>query len=70
MVKEVEMYVAVCDSCGAECEYGEWYCVGDRSIAIEWAMDAEWHTDSGEACYCPNCFELDENGEIIIKPRL
>lgn len=59
------MYVANCDNCKIDCEYGEWSCVGDESTAEEWARDAEWHTD-GVNHYCPNCWSYDDNDQIVI----
>jgi len=65
---KVEMYTVQCDNCkttsGKNSEYSCW---NDKSYAIEDACDKDW-IQEGEKTYCPNCYTLGENDEIIINP--
>lgn len=71
MIIPVEMYTAQCDNCGVHCEFGEYSCYGDKSIVREQAEECRWYFTDYEKgkCYCENCWEHDDNDEIIIKPK-
>lgn len=65
MIKEITMYTVVCDNCKSNSneneEYSCWY---DEDYALDCAIESGWHCEDNTH-YCPNCFELDENDEVI-----
>lgn len=70
MIKEVKSYALICDNCGKTytenyCDYSIWL---EPDMAIEEAEYEGWieHKDKH---YCPNCYELDDNDNIVIKER-
>lgn len=68
MIKEVRAYSLFCDNCNEtyidNCnDYSIWL---DESIAIEDAMYEDWIEHEGKH-YCPSCYEIDEDDNIIIK---
>ena len=68
MVKEVTMYTVICDNCGADSnedgEYGGW---SDKDYTIDCAHESDWHIhEDGEKHYCPNCFIIGDDDEIVI----
>ncbi len=69
MIKEITMYTVICDSCGkdscAETEYAGW---NDEGYAVDCACDDDW-IQEGKKDYCPDCYEYDDDGEIIIKNK-
>ena len=67
MIKEVKSYSLICDNCNEiyieNCnDYSIWL---DESTAIEDAMNEDWIENEGKH-YCPNCYELDDNYNIVI----
>ena len=70
MIIEVEMYSIQCDCCkrvGVEdSDYAGW---NDKSAAWEEADNYEWIEHEGKH-YCPNCYTIDEDGNITIKEKV
>lgn len=67
MIIEIPMFTVECDRCKklySTDEYAGW---NDINYAWECASDAEWE-DVDDKHYCPNCFDRDDDGEIIVKP--
>ncbi|NLZ31337.1 MAG: hypothetical protein GX885_11475 [Methanomicrobiales archaeon] len=64
MIKEVTMYQAVCDRCGAivDEEYMAW---SEEWMAIEEAIENDWKEISGKL-YCPDCYEIEDD-ELTVK---
>jgi hypothetical protein len=69
MVKEVIMYTIVCDGCGKDVnddtEYSGWNDVG---YLEEIRYEADWGKVDDEH-YCTDCFERDDDFEIVIKNK-
>lgn len=66
-IQKIEMYTCICDNCGKSAdENTDYSCWGDTSIAKDVAMNADWITE-GDKDYCPNCFEYDDEDNLIIK---
>ena len=68
MAKEkVEMYTVVCDNfkldIGTDAEYSCW---NDELYAETSAMESNWIKEEDNH-YCPDCFEYDDNDNLIIK---
>ena len=68
MIKEVKSYALICDNCGKTYienyhDYSVWL---EPDTAIEEAEYEDWieHEDKH---YCPNCYELDDDDNIVIK---
>ena len=68
MIKEVKSYYLICDNCGETyVEYYCNYCVWlEPSMAIEYAKESDWIEHEGKH-YCPSCYEVDEDDNVIIK---
>jgi hypothetical protein len=68
-IEKVEMYTVVCDNCGhdigADDEYSCW---NDKGYAEDNAMQSEWYRE-GEKHYCPDCFDIDDEDNLIILPN-
>ena len=68
MIHEVTMYAATCDNCGEDWEDG---CQGYSCMNCEQSLMDEmddWHIEDEEdgKTYCPQCFFLKDNGELVI----
>lgn len=65
--KEVIMHTIVCDNCGqegvAESDFAGW---NDEDWALDEAFEAGWIEDEGNH-YCSDCYEYDDNDELILK---
>lgn len=68
MIKEVKSYCLRCDNCDKMyIENCNNYCIWlEENIAIENAMDEDWIEHEGKH-YCPSCYEVDDNDNVIIK---
>ena len=69
MIKEKIMYTVICDRCGADAlSESEFSCWNEHDVAIDDAVDNWDYQIIDGKHYCPKCWTLDENDEIIIKP--
>lgn len=67
MLKEVKMYIIVCDSCGFDVNYNTDYCCwNDENYVDEIRREAGWEKVDDKH-YCTDCFEYDDKDELIIK---
>jgi len=66
MVKETLYYTVICDCCKKDSndgsEYSAW---GDIYQAKDVAMESDWIHEEGKD-YCPDCYEYDDNDNLII----
>jgi hypothetical protein len=63
MITEEKCYVMTCDKCGCVCnEQGH----SDRNNAIEAADDSGWYISENKH-YCPDCYEMDDNEQLVLK---
>ncbi len=70
MVKEVKMYTIVCDGCGCDVNEDSGYsCWSDVEHNEEIANDSDW-MKVGDKHYCNDCFEYDDNDELVLTPPL
>ena len=68
MTQEVKMFTVVCDNCGKDSNEGtEYSCWTDESQAREVASNSDWINEDDKD-YCPDCFEYDDEDNLIIKP--
>jgi len=69
MIKEVKMFTVICDNCGRDsgddCDYSCW---NDESTALDNAKIDDWIEHEGKN-YCPHCYYIDDEDEIIIKTK-
>ena len=67
MIKEVILHTIICDNCGRDAANGT-----DYSCSSEpWDMfceDEDWQ-EIGDGHYCPDCYEHDDDDNLIIKPK-
>lgn len=67
MLKEVKMFTIVCDNCGTDsAENADYSCWNDSDGANQAAEDAGFIKHDGKDI-CPDCFDYDEEENIIIK---
>jgi hypothetical protein len=63
MIRKQEFFNAECDHCGAMlCEENWW----DKEVIEDLMKDCGWKTLEGRH-YCENCWEFDDDGNIITK---
>lgn len=69
MIKELTMYTIICDNCKkdlyAEADYSGY---NEKDYVIDDAMDEGW-IEMTDKYYCPDCFTINDNDEIIIKEK-
>ena len=69
MLKEVKMFTIICDSCGCDVnEPTDYSCWNDESCVEDIRYEADWEK-VGDKHYCNNCYEYDDNDELIIKSK-
>lgn len=67
MIFEVAYFEGWCDNCGAQWD-DDYFALKDPD-AVEFSMEEqEWHIDEDKH-YCPDCWEVGDNDEIIIKSK-
>lgn len=67
-IQETIYYTAICDVC-KEAWYNDhhgWSAMNDESGLKEMLSNDEWHLKDGKT-YCPSCFEIDDEDNLIIK---
>lgn len=69
-VIKVTMYTVECDNCKTTSgKNSEFSCWNDDAYALEDATDNDWVEHEGKH-YCPNCYTMDEDGNITIKEKV
>lgn len=60
-----------CDNCGRVYEnpFTGISMMVEESGIMEDAQDHEWLIEDGR-CYCPECYEFDDDDNTIIKPKI
>jgi hypothetical protein len=67
MIKTQTVYGAFCDNCGKDFENHEGYLTFyDSDILQEELDEDEWYTKEADH-YCPNCYHIDDEDNLIIK---
>ncbi len=63
-------YGVQCDICGKVYmnEYSRETLFVNAKLAKEEAQEDQWLIEDGK-CYCPDCFEIDEDDNVIIKEK-
>lgn len=65
MTSKVECVIITCDNCENVYEDGNGYSIfADKNSA--YPSEYGWHVDKDKH-YCPSCYELDENDNLILK---
>lgn len=66
MIKQVKMFTIKCDGCGLDVNHNtEHSCWNDVSYLEDIRYEAGWEKIE-EKHYCNDCFEYDDNDEIIL----
>jgi hypothetical protein len=70
MVKEITIYTCCCDRCGVSadedgCNMG-WVHPG---FAVSGPIERKNWKEIDHSHYCPNCYESNDNGEFVVKPK-
>lgn len=68
MIIEETFYAIKCDCCGkiiSDC--GDFEFWSDKSTAIDYACEnGAYLTEDDENIYCPDCYEFDDNDNLVI----
>jgi Zn finger protein HypA/HybF involved in hydrogenase expression len=69
MIQKVEMFTIKCDNCGKlyEDEHQGFCAWNYEGAAWEYASEENWIREDDKH-YCPNCYEYDDDDNLIIKP--
>lgn len=70
MIESVLMCTVVCDNCKTTFEnsHSGFTAFVDEEQAKESAENEGWHfKEHTDLCFCPNCHEVNENDELVIK---
>lgn len=68
MIDKVECVTLSCDNCKKDFEnYNGFTIFLEESTAKDEASNDDWYTD-GDKHYCPDCYTLDDDDNLIIKP--
>jgi len=68
MIHTVECFTLECDNCKEDYtnEHSGFSIFNDKNSLLEDADD--WHEQDGKH-YCPNCAHIDDEDNLIIKPK-
>jgi len=66
MIKEITMYIAVCDNCGGVHESDEFAGFGSGEQAEIFALEDGFRLIDG-AIYCDKCWIYNEQGKVQLK---
>jgi hypothetical protein len=73
MIYEQRCVSANCDGCEAdfESQFEGFNLFLDNGTLTEKMMDADWHVtgDIPQKCYCPDCHEINDNDEFVLKGK-
>jgi hypothetical protein len=71
MIKEVTMFTVICDNCGKSSgDNADYSCWNDKESAWDVASESGWiHGDTREIHYCPYCYQIDDNDNVILAPK-
>jgi len=66
-----EFYAVKCDGCGKlfpeDSEYDEYAYWDDKNYAVQCAIEGDWLIDEQGDEYCPNCYDFDDDDNVVIK---
>jgi len=69
MIKEVKMFTIVCDGCGKDVNSNtEFSCWSDEGYLEDIAYDSDWK-QVDKKHYCTDCYDYNDNDELIIKKQ-
>jgi len=71
MIEKIEVYGCSCDNCGEHYSTDEYDLVDSDREAIEETVNADqswFKTDDGKH-YCPDCWSVDNSGNLVIRPK-
>lgn len=70
MLKVTKVYSYICDRCGKDSANDQenvgW---NDKGYAWECAADDDWEQIDDKE-YCPDCYERDDDDELIVKEAI
>ena len=69
MLKETTLYTAICDRCEKDLFENANFSYGDTLLLEQSLKESDWH-DTGQLHFCPDCYTIDENNELKLKPSI
>jgi len=68
MIEKIDCVTLSCDNCKKVYEnYNGFTVFLDTNTAMEEAQDDDWYRDEDKH-YCPDCYTLDDDDNLILKP--
>jgi hypothetical protein len=68
MIKELKMFTVICDNCKKSADdETDYSCWNEENFAEDVALEAGYIKEDDKH-YCSNCFEYDDDDNLIIKP--
>lgn len=69
MIKEITIYTVVCDGCGKDvnehADYSGW---DNKDFTESIAKESDWIKEDDNH-FCPDCYEYDDDDNLIIKNK-
>lgn len=70
MITEVTLYTVKCDLCWTDAfEDWDYWAFFEKDVAEYQAVDEHWFIQKNEKHYCSDCWNEDEDGNILIKDK-
>jgi hypothetical protein len=67
MIKRIDCFTVICDNCGKDAfEQDEIMGLDDKRFAEAYAVEGDFKV-KGSKHYCPDCYEYDDDDNLIIK---
>lgn len=68
MIREEKYHEGYCDSCGKQWNDENTFAYSDRGAVLYSMRESGYHID-GDKHYCPSCWEIGGNDEVVIKSK-
>lgn len=70
MIYPITMYGCNCDGCGKVWDNGDsLQAYSDKDLTAEGVSDSEWHICEDGKTYCPGCYTIDDNDNLVFKSK-
>lgn len=68
MIYTEKFYLAKCDNCGQQAEFWDGViALNDIQNVKDCLAYSDWYVTVGGHVYCPDCYDFDDNDNLIIK---
>lgn len=68
MIYPIQMYTCKCDGCGDAWDNGDCVCAYADEEHVRYSIqESNWHITDDKKTYCPDCYTIDDNDNIVFK---